>query len=436
MNNSVKASELQVKVSSRKAKVVILGQGYVGLPLAMRASEMGFEVVGYDSDAEKIEGLKVGRSHVGDISDRELCQALNRSYLPTADIEDLEDFDIAIISVPTPLVEGRPDLSYIEQAGYDIAKYLRPGTCVILESTTYPGTTEEFLGPLMESVSGVERSEYYLGYSPERIDPGNPAHSLFNTPKIVAGATPDALTIVTAFFEALVDRVVPVESCSEGEMAKLLENTFRHVNIALVNELARYAFELEINIWKVIDAAATKPFGFMRFEPGPGVGGHCLPIDPTYLAWKVHEHLGHAFRFVELANDINDHMPEYVVGRIIRMLNDEQRSLKGSKVLLLGLAYKAGTGDWRESPSASVADQLIEMGAVVSVCDPHVDEKSAGSYGNLLVPFGENVVSEADLVVVLVGHEEFDVEFLASKASLIFDTKNVLCDLSFKGETL
>lgn len=429
-------SVLRLKIASRDARVVIMGQGYVGLPLAIRAAEVGFDVVGYDPDSEKIEGLKVGRSHVGDVSDTDLGKALATSYRPTSDVDELLDFDIAVISVPTPLVEGRPDLSYIEKAGQALGKVLRPGSCVILESTTYPGTTEEFLGPLMETVSALHRSQYFLGYSPERIDPGNPVHSLRTTPKIVAGATPESLTVVTEFFEAIVERVVPVNSCSEGEMAKLLENTFRHVNIALVNELARYAFELGIDIWTVIDAAATKPFGFMRFEPGPGVGGHCLPIDPTYLAWKVHQHLGQSFRFVELANDINKHMPEYVIGRITAMLNGRQKSLKGSKIVLLGLAYKAGTGDWRESPSATISDKLIALGANVSICDPYVDQRAAGIYGNLLVPFSDSVLSNADMVVVLVAHEEFDPDLIASKAPLIFDTKNVLSGVSFEGERL
>ena len=429
-------TDLVDRIVARKAKIVVIGQGYVGLPLAVRASEVGFSVTGFDLDAGKVSSLCAGVSYVGDVTDERLGRALASGFNPTADPSDLSGFDIAVISVPTPLVEGRPDLSFIEAAGLVLATHLRPGACVVLESTTYPGTTEELLAPLLEKNAGLTRADYFLGYSPERVDPGNARFPFEVTPKVVSGDRAESLAVIAEFFSLLVSEVVPVATCAEAEMTKLLENTFRHVNIALVNELARYAFELDIDVWRVIDAAATKPFGFMRFEPGPGVGGHCLPIDPTYLAWKVREHLGYSFRFVELANDVNDHMPEYVVGRLTQMLNEESRSVKGSRIVLLGLAYKAGTGDWRESPSAKIANQLSDLGALVSICDPHVDPSRSGDYASLLVPFSEASLRDSDLVVLLVGHPEFDPELIASNASLILDTRNILRGVEFTGEVL
>ena len=309
------------KIQDRSAKVVVVGQGYVGLPVAMRAVEVGFSVVGFDASVERVKSLESGESYVGDISDEELGRALMAGYRPTADAADVAGFDVAVISVPTPLRDGLPDLSYIEMAGADLARHLRPGGCVVLESTTYPGTTTELLAPILAEGSGLAPDEFFLGYSPERIDPGNATHGLVNTPKVISGSTPEGLAVVDAFFSALVDRTVPVGSCAEAELVKLLENTFRHVNIALVNELAMFARDLDVDVWRAIDAAATKPFGYMKFTPGPGVGGHCLPIDPSYLAWRVKQHLGHTFRFVELANDVNEHMPDYVHDRVTAMLN-------------------------------------------------------------------------------------------------------------------
>ena len=269
------------KIAARNATVVVVGQGYVGLPLAMRAADVGYRVVGFEVAVDRVTSLRAGRSHVGDVSDSELAEALVRGYLPTADENDLETFDVAIISVPTPLADGLPDMSFIEAAAVTVGRHLSSGACVILESTTYPGTTEEFLAPILERESGLSRRQFLLGYSPERIDPGNPNYSFENTPKVVSGNRSDSLEVVDAFFSTLVNRTVPVANCAEAELVKLLENTFRHVNIALVNELAKFARGLDVDIWRAIDAAATKPFGFMRFTPGPGVGGHCLPIDPS-----------------------------------------------------------------------------------------------------------------------------------------------------------
>ena len=424
------------RIEDRSAKVVVVGQGYVGLPVAMRAVEVGFSVVGFDASLERVQALQAGESYVGDISDDELVRALAAGYRPTADAADVAGFDVAVISVPTPLRDGLPDLSYIEMAGADLARHLRPGGCVVLESTTYPGTTTELLAPILAEGSGLAPDEFFLGYSPERIDPGNATHGLVNTPKVISGSTPEGLAVVDAFFSALVDRTVPVGSCAEAELVKLLENTFRHVNIALVNELAMFARDLDVDVWRAIDAAATKPFGYMKFTPGPGVGGHCLPIDPSYLAWRVKQHLGHTFRFVELANDVNEHMPDYVHDRVTSMLNRERKAVNGSRVLLLGLAYKKATSDWRESPSVHVAARLKASGADVRFCDPYIPEVNAQLLNDPLVAFSPEELAAADVVIVLVDHPEFDPATIAEHASLVFDTKNLMKDHSFTGELL
>jgi len=428
--------ELLGKIETREAIVVVVGQGYVGLPLAMRASRVGFPVLGYEVVEERAASLAAGRSHVGDVTDEVLRAELADGYRPTSDSDDLAGFDIAVISVPTPLTDGLPDLSYIESAAIAVGRHLREGACVVLESTTYPGTTEEFLAPILERESGLTRDRFLLGYSPERIDPGNRDYSFENTPKVVSGDRPESLEVVEAFFSTLVNQTVPVANCAEAELVKLLENTFRHVNIALINELAKFARGLDVDIWRAIDAAATKPFGFMRFTPGPGVGGHCLPIDPSYLAWRVREHLGQNFRFVELANDINDHMPEYVHQRIAELLGRRGQAVDGASILLLGLAYKASTSDWRESPSVKVADILSDAGADISICDPHIEAQQAGKFTEVLVELSERALASADLVVILVDHPEFVPEVIAVHSPLILDTKNHLVGVEFSGETL
>jgi nucleotide sugar dehydrogenase len=417
--------------------VAVLGQGYVGLPVAIRAAEVGFDVVGFDTSIERIESLRAGRSYVGDISDTQLAAALSAGYRPSAEPADLAGFDVAVISVPTPLADGLPDLSAIESAGRTLAPHLRRGCTVILESTTYPGTTTELLGPILEDGSGLKAGpDFHLGYSPERIDPGNPTHHLVNTPKVVSGIDDASLEAIDAFFSRLVDTTVRVASPAEAEAVKLLENTFRHVNIALVNELAMFAKELGIDIWNVVDAAATKPFGFMRFTPGPGVGGHCLPIDPSYLSWRVKQHLGRSFRFVELANDINEHMPDHVYERIAELLNTHRKPVNASRVLLLGLAYKRATSDWRESPTVPLAERLARSGADVVICDPHIPEVNTAHLRFPLVPWGTDELTAADIVVVMVDHPEFDPVAIARHARLVFDAKGVMRGTDFAGEVL
>jgi len=406
-------------------RLVVVGQGYVGLPLAVRAVEQGFEVVGFDLDVARVERIAAGDSPVEDIAHDRLRAALATGrFTPTADPADCSGFDVAVISVPTPLRDGTPDLSFIEAAAQHLGGHLKPGATVVLESTTYPGTTQELAGPILERASGlVAGTDFHLGYSPERIDPGNPTWTFENTPKVVSGVDPASLAAVQGFYDRLVERTVAVSSPREAELTKLLENTFRHVNIALVNELAMFSHALGIDIWEAIDAASTKPFGFMRFTPGPGVGGHCLPIDPSYLSWRVRRTLGEAFRFVELANDVNEHMPAYVVARLTESLNDRFLPVRGQRVLLLGLAYKRNTGDARESPSQPVARRLVELGAEVLVADPHVDARSFPA-GVTRVDLTEDVVASAAIVVVLVDHDDFDLDLVVRHAAAVLDTQH------------
>ena len=319
------AADLLRKLHERTARILIVGQGYVGLPVSMRAVEVGFDVVGLEASPERAAALQAGSSYVADVPDDQLRTALEAGYRPVGDPADVGPFDVAVITVPTPLRDGAPDLSYVEDAAASLARRLRAGALVILESTTYPGTTDELVRPILEQ-SGLKAGEFFVGYSPERIDPGNARWGFVNTPKVVSGVDEPSRRCVEAFYGALVDKVVPVGSTAEAELVKLLENTFRHVNIALVNELAMFAASLDIDIWGAIDAASSKPFGYMRFTPGPGVGGHCLPIDPSYLSWRVKRRLGQTFRFVELANDVNEHMPDYVVTRAMSLLNRHRKA--------------------------------------------------------------------------------------------------------------
>jgi UDP-N-acetyl-D-mannosaminuronic acid dehydrogenase/UDP-N-acetyl-D-glucosamine dehydrogenase len=364
-------------------------------------------------------------SFIDDVSDDQLRAALATGrYRPSSDPSSLANFEIAVVSVPTPLRDGAPDLRYIESAAELLAPHVTSGCCVILESTTYPGTTEEILVPRLEAGSRLRAgNDFFVGYSPERIDPSNPTWNFRNTPKIVSGIDDESLKVVDEFFKALVDETVRVPGLKEAELAKLLENTFRHVNIALVNELAMYAKELGVDVWSVIDAAATKPFGFMRFTPGPGVGGHCLPIDPSYLSWQVRRSLGHAFRFVELANDVNEHMPDYVVRRVGAKLNEQQRAVSGSRILVLGLAYKKNSGDARESPAIAVTERLIGLGAHVRAVDPLIDARRAPA-GVVLVTLDDEELAAADLVLVLTDHDAFDWKAVESVESKVLDTRN------------
>jgi UDP-N-acetyl-D-mannosaminuronic acid dehydrogenase/UDP-N-acetyl-D-glucosamine dehydrogenase len=407
--------------------VVVLGQGYVGLPLAMRSVACGFNVVGIDVDARRVAALELGKSYVEDVPDAALKAALSSGrYTPSMSFEHAAGFVVAVITVPTPLKDGLPDLSMIEGAAHALAPHLTTGGTVILESTTYPGTTEELLAPILEAGSGLRVGQgFHLGYSPERIDPGNAQWNLVNTPKVVSGIDDASLKAVKAFYDRLVDSTVVVSSCRIAEMTKLLENTFRHVNVALVNELAMFAHALDIDVWEAINAADTKPFGYMRFSPGPGVGGHCLPVDPTYLSWQVKRTLGSSFRFVELANDVNDHMPQYVVRRVAAFLNDARKAVNGSQLLLIGLAYKKNSSDARESPAVRVAQLLVQQGAEVRAVDPHVAAPSVPD-GVTMVELSGEELRHADLTVLLTDHDDLVTRLSTEHTADILDTRDRL----------
>jgi UDP-N-acetyl-D-mannosaminuronic acid dehydrogenase/UDP-N-acetyl-D-glucosamine dehydrogenase len=403
-----------------------MGQGYVGLPLAMRAVDVGYRVVGYDTDIHRVQRLAKGDSYIEDVPSSDVSRALDfGSYLPTSNSVDCAGFDVAVITVPTPLTDGIPDLSYIVSAGQTLAPHLRAGTCVVLESTTYPGTTSELLAPLLES-SGLRAGiDFHVGYSPERIDPGNKTWTFVNTPKVVSGLTPASLAVVQRFYDTLVDRTVAVSGVKEAELTKLLENTFRHVNIALMNELAMFASDLGVDLWEAIDSASTKPYGFMRFEPGPGVGGHCLPVDPSYLSWKVKRALGSPFRFVELANDVNDHMPNYVAHRITVSLNRERRAMNGARILVLGLAYKRNSHDDREAPGPVLCALLDAFRADVRAVDPFLDDSDFPACVTR-VDLSAEELERADLVVIVTDHDDLDWDMVARRSNRVFDTRHRL----------
>lgn len=423
----MKSFELTSASDLPPKRLAVVGQGYVGLPLAVRAVEVGFDVVGFDVDEAKIEALTAGCSYVDDVTPDDVKSALATGrYLATSAQRHLAGFDIAVITVPTPLLDGAPDLSFIQQASESLARYLRPGATVILESTTYPGTTEEVVGPTLTLGSGLEMGlDFHLGFSPERIDPGNRTWTFQSTPKVVSGIDDQSLKAVRDFYDQLVDVTVPVRGTREAELTKLLENTFRHVNIGLVNELAIHAHALGIDFWDVLAAARTKPFGFMPFSPGPGVGGHCLPIDPSYLSWQVERQLRSSSRFVKVANDINDHMPDYVVKRVQAGLNARMKAVNGSKVLILGVAYKKNSGDARETPATEVIRQLAALGAQVTLHDTHVSKYELdGRFRR--VPLVSDEVTEADVVVLLTDHDDVDYSLVLSHADYVFDARHRL----------
>lgn len=413
-------------------RLVVVGQGYVGLPMALRAAETGIEVVGLDTKENVVRDLNEGRSHIDDVSDEELALGLRRGYRATTDASCVADADVVVVCVPTPLsADGGPDLRPVEAAARTIGAHITTGTLVVLESTTYPGTTEEVFAPLVLA-SGLELGrDVHIAFSPERVDPGNPQYGVRNTPKVVGGLTPECTRAAHDFYAQFIDTVMDAAGAKEAEMAKLIENTFRHVNIALVNEMVRFSHELDIDLWNAIDCAATKPFGYMPFRPGPGVGGHCIPIDPSYLSHRVKAKLGYAFRMVELAEEINTAAPLYVASRLWEALNAQRVAMNGAKVLLLGVAYKANISDTRESPAYPLAERLASWGAEISYHDPFV---STWSYGRkpgaasatlTSVSDLDEAVARADAVVLLQTHSSYDVERLGNSSKLFFDTRGV-----------
>ncbi|WP_061296731.1 nucleotide sugar dehydrogenase [Herbidospora cretacea] len=406
--------------------LTVIGLGYVGMPLAKEAVAAGLKVVGLDVDARKVDALNEGRSYIDDLTDADLDSMISNGFTATLDPTVLARSSTIVICVPTPLDEDhRPDLSAVEGATRAVAENLTEGTLVVLESTTWPGTTDEVARPILEKSGLLAGADFHLAFSPERIDPGNPKFGLRNTPKVVGGYTTACRDRATEFYARFVERVVPVSGTREAEMAKLLENTYRHVNIALVNEMAIFCDELGVNLWESIEAAATKPFGFQKFLPGPGVGGHCIPVDPSYLSYAVRK-LGFPFRFVELAQEINERMPSYVVTRVQRLLNRDKKAVNGSKVLLLGVTYKPDIADERETPAIPVAEALMELGAVVSYADPYVKEWSVEGTPVPREEDLETAIREADVTVLLQQHSMFDLELVERQARLVLDTRGVL----------
>lgn len=407
--------------------LVVIGLGYVGLPLAQEATRAGLTVTGLDLATDVVEGLNAGRSHVDDLSDADVAEMRARGFEATTDAAVIAQARTVVICVPTPLTpEGGPDLGAVLGATRSIAQHLQPGQLIVLESTTYPGTTDDEVRPVLEAGGLVAGRDFHLAFSPERIDPGNPTYGMKNTPKVVGGHTPACTDAAEAFYGNFVDTVVRARGTREAEMAKLLENTYRHINIALVNEMARFCHELDIDLWDVIAAAKSKPFGFQAFYPGPGVGGHCIPIDPNYLSYQVQAKLGYPFRFVELAQEINAGMPSYVVRRIQDALNDEGKALRGARILLLGVTYKPDIADQRESPAKPIAVALRDKGADVTFHDPHVTTWRLGGSALECVPDLDSALADADLVVLLQNHSDYDLAAIATQARRLFDTRGAI----------
>jgi len=422
------------RIANRSISVAVIGLGYVGLPLAVEKARAGFVTVGFDVQEQKVAAVNAGQNYVGDVIDDDLQQLVESGMLSaTTDFSFVANADFVAICVPTPLDEHQqPDISYIRCSGESIARYLKPETIVVLESTTYPGTTEELLKPLLEDGSGlVCGQDFYLGFSPERVDPGNALYKTKNTPKVVGGVGEDATEVIAAMYRAVLDsEVFEVSKPAVAEMEKLLENTYRNVNIGLINEMAVLCDRMGIDIWEVIEAAKTKPYGFQAFYPGPGLGGHCIPLDPYYLSWKARE-FGFHTQMIEASMAANDQMPAYCINRAIRILNRFKRSLNGSKVLVLGVAYKQDVDDCRESPALKVIDLLVNDGAEVIYYDPWIPTFSfRGREYASLSALDAATVGQADLVIITAAHTAVDYAMVQKNAKAIFDTKNVCKDLS------
>jgi UDP-N-acetyl-D-glucosamine dehydrogenase len=411
--------------------LVVIGQGYVGLPMALRAAGTGLSVVGLDTNALVVEALNAGCSHIDDVSDDDLKSGLMAGYRASTDASCVADADVVVVCVPTPLsAEGGPDLGPVEGAARIIGAHIQPKTLVILESTTYPGTTQEIFAPLVLGSHLQLGADINIAFSPERIDPGNKTYGVQNTPKVVGGLTPECSRAARDFYAQFIDNVVEAKGAKEAEMAKLLENTFRHVNIALVNEMLRFCDELDIDLWDAIDCAETKPFGFMAFRPGPGVGGHCIPVDPSYLSHRVKARLGYAFRMVELAEEINTAAPVYVATRVWKALNERKIAVNGAKVLLVGVTYKPNISDRRQSPADPLAQRLLSLGAELSYHDPYVGDWLIEKDGRVAALSCVDDVYEAcgaaDIVVLLQPHAVYDVGRLASACTMMLDTRGVV----------
>ncbi|HET9234462.1 MAG TPA: nucleotide sugar dehydrogenase [Candidatus Eisenbacteria bacterium] len=415
------------KLKDRSAHLGVVGLGYVGLPLAMEYARAGFRVTGFDVVAGTVESLNQGRSHVRDVPSGILQEAVaSGRFRATTDFSELAGMDTVNICVPTPLRKTKdPDVSYIVAAVEEIAKYLHKDMLVILESTTYPGTTEELILPMLEATGLKVGEDFFLGFSPERVDPGNATYNTHNIPKVVGGVTPACTETATHLYRATLDTVIPVSSTRVAEMVKLLENTFRSVNIGLVNELALMCDSMGIDVWEVIDAAATKPFGFMPFYPGPGLGGHCIPIDPFYLSWKARE-VGFEARFIELAGMVNSYMPQHVVQKCVEVLNERGKPVRGSRILILGVAYKSDIEDVRESPAIGVIERLLRLDGDVDYHDPYVADLEREGLALKSVLLTPDRIAGSDLIVIVTPHKSFDYDMVLEHAQAVFDTRNAL----------
>jgi UDP-N-acetyl-D-glucosamine dehydrogenase len=424
-------TELMERLHSRTARVAVIGMGYVGLPLAVVFAEAGFTVTGIEPVAAKVETLLQGKSYIMDVSDEVVARLVASGRLTaTSDFSVLKEIDAVSICVPTPLRKtGDPDLSFIVNATEDLSRYVHPGMVIVLESTTYPGTTRELILTQISQTCGLKvGQDFFLAFSPERVDPGRKDWNTYNTPKVVGGITPACLEVAQTWYGQALQKVVPVSSAEVAEMAKLLENTFRMVNIGMVNELALMCDRLGIDVWDVIDAAATKPFGYMKFTPGPGVGGHCIPIDPLYLSWKLRA-LHYTARFIDLASEIDASMPRFVLHKVQDSLNEQGKPLKGSRILILGAAYKPDIDDLRESPALDVIVLLLEKGAQVAYHDPFVAHLSHDSVHMQSVDDLNRAVKDADCVVIITNHSSYDYAALLRDARLIVDTRNALGEM-------
>ena len=416
---------LRQKIENREARVGVVGLGYVGLPLAVEFARAGFSITGIDCSVKKTKTINAGRSDVEDIPHKAVRELVRAKRLrATTRYAAVRKLDVVMICVPTPLGKTKdPDVSFILSAVGGIQKYLHPGQLIILESTTYPGTTDELILPMLQETGLKAGKDFFLAFSPERIDPGNKTYGVRNTPKVVGGVTPSCTRIASLFYRQAIDEVISVSSTQTAEMVKLLENTFRSVNIGLVNEMAVMCDRLSIDVWEVISAAATKPFGYMPFYPGPGLGGHCIPIDPRYLSWKL-KALNYWARFIELAGDINANMPTFVIRKINDTLNRDRKSLKGSRILILGVAYKKDISDIRESPALDIIELLQERGARVRYNDPHVKKLPLDQGGLRSVPLTARQIKEADCCVIISDHSTYDYQWIADHAKRVVDTRN------------
>jgi len=431
LKDSLYYHQLLEKIEKKTAVIGVIGLGYVGLPLAVEKAKVGYRVIGFDIQEKKVDMVNKGINYIGDILDSELKEVVEKGLLSaTPDYSFLKDVDAVAICVPTPLDKNQqPDISYVRDSTIELSKYLHSGMLVVLESTTYPGTTEEIVKPILDSTGLVCGEDYFLAYSPERVDPGNKFYKVKNTPKVVGGVTERCTKVASALYRNVLEgSVFEVSSPRVAEMEKIFENTFRNINIALANEMAILCHRMGINVWEVIEAAKTKPYGFMAFYPGPGLGGHCIPIDPFYLTWKAREYDYHT-RLIEIAGEINNYMPEFVVERVSKLLNKYKKPLNGSKVLVLGVAYKKDIDDFRESPALRIINILESEGALVTYNDPYIPEVKYKGKIYRSVELTDELINSSDVVIITTDHSCYDYEYIAKNAKLIFDTRNATASL-------